>query len=27
LPGWVLPAALGLGAVLFLRGRKWTRYS
>ena len=22
LPGWVLPAALGLGAVLFLRGRK-----
>jgi hypothetical protein len=26
LPGWVLPAALGLGAVLILRGRKWTRY-
>lgn len=25
LPGWVLPAALGLGAVLILRGRKWTR--
>jgi hypothetical protein len=22
LPGWVLPAALGLGAVLLLRGRK-----
>jgi hypothetical protein len=22
LPGWVLPAALGLGALLFLRGRK-----
>jgi hypothetical protein len=22
LPGWVLPAALGLGAVLILRGRK-----
>ena len=26
LPGWVLPAALGLGALLLLRGRKWTRY-
>ena len=25
LPGWVLPAALGLGAFLLLRGRKWTR--
>ena len=25
LPGWVLPAALGLGAVLILRGRKWIR--
>ena len=25
LPGWVLPAALGLGALLLLRGRKWIR--
>jgi len=26
LPGWVLPAALGLGALLILRGRKWIRF-
>ena len=25
IPAWVLPAALGLGAFLLLRGRRWTR--